>query len=128
MSETDAVWGRVRDAFKAHQIPGIDLTPQMALNRIAAKCIHLSFDPSNCRVYEESLSTDELRQLVRYHERDDPERDGGSIVVLVYKGQRFVIDGNKRVNKWVKGGKRKTSFGVHHRTRGARQLRKMALL
>ena len=104
MSDTDALWVRVHAAFKAHQIPHIDLTPQMALNRIAAKCIHLSFDQSNCMVHEESLSIDDLRQLTRYPNEDPPQRDGGSIVVLVYEGQRFVIDGNKRVNKWLKEG------------------------
>ncbi len=103
MSDTDALWNRVHAAFKAHQIPRIDLTPQMALNRIAAKCIHVSFDQSNCMVHEESLSLDDLRQLKRYDEKDDrPHREDGSIVVLVYEGERVVIDGRRRVNKWLK--------------------------
>jgi hypothetical protein len=104
MNDTDALWDRVRDAFKAHQIPGIDRTPQMALGRLAAKCILLSFNGSNCTVREEYLSLDELQQLIRYHDNAHAKRDGGPIVVLVYEGQRFVIDGNKRVNKWLKGG------------------------
>ncbi len=104
MSDTDALWVQVRAAFQPHRIlPDIiDLTPQMALNRIAAKCIGLSFDPSNCTVREESLSLDDLRRLKRYDEKDDrPNRESGSIVVLVYKGERVVIDGRRRVNKWV---------------------------
>ena len=104
MSDTDALWERVHDAFKAHQIEGIDHTTQMALDRIAAKCIRLSFNLLNCTVREEFLSLDELRQLKRYHDEDQPSQDWGSIVVLIYKGERVVIDGNKRVNKWVKKG------------------------
>ncbi len=104
MSDTDALWERVHDAFKAHQIEGIDHTTQMALDRIAAKCIRLSFNLLNCTVREEFLSLDDLRGLKRYHDEDQPSQDWGSIVVLVYKGERVVIDGNKRVNKWVKEG------------------------
>jgi hypothetical protein len=75
----------------------------MALDRIAAKCLHLSFNPSNCSVRETVLSLDELRPLKRYHTRDqlDPQYEHGAIVVLVYHGERVVIDGNTRVNKWV---------------------------
>ncbi len=104
MSDTDALWERVHDAFKAHQIEGIDHTTQMALDRIAAKCIRLSFNLLNCTVREEFLSLDDLRGLKRYHDEDQPSQDWGSIVVLIYKGERVVIDGNKRVNKWVKNG------------------------
>ena len=101
MSDTDALWERVHDAFKAHQIEGIDHTTQMALDRIAAKCLRLSFNLLNCTVREEFLSLDDLRGLKPYHDEDQPSQDWGSIVVLIYKGERVVIDGNKRVNKWV---------------------------
>lgn len=73
----------------------------MAMDRIAAKCIGLSFNPDNCAVHEEVLSLDDLKQLKRYHKEDNPQRNGEPIIVLVYDGDRFVIDGNKRVNKWV---------------------------
>ena len=101
MSDTDALWKRVDDAFKDHRIRLEDQTPQVNLNRIAAKCIGIRFDSSNCTVHEEWLSPDELRRLKRFHDDNQPSRDWGSIVVLVYKGERVVIDGNKRVNKWV---------------------------
>ncbi len=101
MSDTDALWKRVHDAFKDHRLRLEDQTPQVNLNRIAANCIGIWFDSLNCTVHEVFLSLDELRQLKRYHDEDQPSRDWGSIVVLVYKGERVVIDGNKRVNKWV---------------------------
>ncbi len=104
MSDTDALWKRVDDAFKDHRLRLEDQTPQVNLNRIAANCIGIWFDSLNCTVHEVFLSLDELRQLKRYHDEDQPSRDWGSIVVLVYKGERVVIDGNKRVNKWVKEG------------------------
>ncbi len=104
MNDTDALWKRVDDAFKDHRLRLEDQTPQVNLNRIAANCIGIWFDSLNCTVHEVFLSLDELRQLKRYHDEDQPSRDWGSIVVLVYKGERVVIDGNKRVNKWVKEG------------------------
>jgi hypothetical protein len=67
MSDADALWDRVRAAFKDHRT-SIDQTPQPALNRIVAKCLGLSLDPSNCDVYEERLTLEELRQLKRYSE------------------------------------------------------------
>lgn len=105
MSDPDALWARVYAAFEGHKQPPIDPTPQATLDRIAAKCIHVSFNRSNCTVHEEFLSLDDLRQLKRYDEKDDrPHREDGSIVVLVYEGERVVIDGRRRVNKWLKEG------------------------
>ena len=105
MSEPAALWDQVRAAFKAHQIKGIDHTPQMALDRIPAKGIRLSFNPDNCDVHEETLSLDNLTQLRRYSEDDDRPADGYEdkepIVVLAYQGQRIVIDGRRRVTRWI---------------------------
>jgi hypothetical protein len=101
MSDANFLWRQVHAAFHAHQIRGIDRTPQMAMDRIAAKCIGLSFNPDNCDVQEEVLSLDDLKKLKRYHKEANPQRNGDPIIVLVYGGHRFVIDGNKRVNKWV---------------------------
>ena len=101
MSEAEVLWSQIHAAFKAHQIPRIDQTPQMAMDLIAAKCIGLSFNPDNCDVNEVMLSLDDLKQLKRYHKEANPKRDGDAIVVLVHDGYQFVIDGNKRVNKWV---------------------------
>ena len=101
MSDADILWRQIHAAFEAHRIPGIDRTPQMAMDRIAAKCIGFSFSPDNCEVDEEVLSLDNLKQLKRYHKEANPARNDEPIIVLVYDGDRFVIDGNKRVNKWV---------------------------
>jgi len=110
MSDTDALWDQVYAAFDAHKVPQ---TPQVTLNRIATKCIGLSFDPSNCDIHEEILTLDELRRLNRYSEDDDrPHWDVEPIVVLAYNGQRIVIDGRRRVTKWLKEGRTKPRLAL----------------
>ena len=42
----------------------------MALDRIAAKCMRLSFNPQNCDIHEEVLSLDDLEQLEVYDKID----------------------------------------------------------
>ena len=109
MSDVNVLWTQVHGAFKAHQIAPTDRTPQIAMNRIAAKCIGLSlipdcgefFSQDNCDVYEEVLSLDDLKRLKRYHTRANPLLNGDPIIVLLYGEDRYVIDGNNRVNKWV---------------------------
>ena len=47
---------------------------------------------------------DELKQLVLYSRNDDSashKPDMEPIVVLVYGGQRLVIDGRRRVTRWI---------------------------
>ena len=108
MKQGDVLWKQVYAAFKAHQIPDVDRTPQMAMDRITAKCIGLSsdcwvsFSQDNCNVYEVVLSLDDLKKLTCYHTRSIPLINGDPIILLLYGGDRYVIDGNNRVNKWVK--------------------------
>lgn len=105
MSEPDAatLWTQVHAAFKEHKVRQ---TPLVTLNRIAAKCLGLWFDSSTCTVREELLSLDDLKRLKRYSEDDDRPADGYEdeepIVVLVFGGQRIVIDGRRRVTRWIK--------------------------
>ena len=69
------------------------------------KCLGLPvpqpFNALNCSVREEILDRDSLHQLIRHHSRDEPRHPGGPIVVLLYGGERFVIDGNNRVGEWL---------------------------
>jgi hypothetical protein len=104
MSKANELWQRVYEGFAYQGDP----TPQAGLNRIAAKCLKLakppSFDPSNCDVQEKFLIPDEFRHFERYHERENPRREGGSIVVLFYQGKGFVLDGHNRISKCLKEG------------------------
>ena len=98
-----ALWTQVHAAFKEHKVRQ---TPLVNLNRIAAKCLGLWFDSSTCTVREDLLSLDDLKRLKRYSEDDDRPADGYEdeepIVVLVFGGQRIVIDGRRRVTRWIK--------------------------
>ena len=104
MSEGDILWNRVYEGFPYQGDPA----PQVGLNRIAAKCLKLdqpqSFDPSNCTVHEKFLSPHELQYFERYHERQNPRREGGSIVALSYRGKMYVLDGHNRIGRWLKDG------------------------
>ncbi|MBI3356128.1 MAG: hypothetical protein HY038_05055 [Nitrospirae bacterium] len=85
-----------------HRVPPPDKTPQETLDRVAAKCIRVSFNPKNCKVRQETLSFEDLKGLKRYSEDDHhPSWEVDPIVVLVYQGRRFIIDGRRRVTKWV---------------------------
>jgi len=106
------LWRRALASFRNHAIGAEPSDLQLALNRIAAKCIARqpaavtqSFDASNCSLHEERLSPGELCQLERYHERAATDRDDEPVVSLLYQGRRIVIDGNTRVNKWCTAGR-----------------------
>lgn len=90
-------------SFEYHR-KDADQNAQSALDRIAMKCLGLSerksFNPDNCSIREENLSLGNLGDLVVYHDRTRPKKMAGPIVVLVYNGRRFVIEGNTRANSW----------------------------
>jgi hypothetical protein len=106
MSSADEMWGMVRKSFEYHRRPA-DPNAQSALDRVAMKCLGLaerkSFHVGNCFIREETLSQEALWELVVYHDRDQPAKMEGPIVVLNYKGRPFVIEGNTRTNAWRKG-------------------------
>lgn len=105
------LWGEVYSAFEFHR-RGPDHPPdpsaQAALNRIAAKCLKRegaqSYDPSNCDIHREILTYQQLTELRRHHARKNPARDCEPIVVIHFAGERWVVEGNNRVNKWLVDG------------------------
>ena len=108
VSPTDRdLWRQVHAAFHPHRL-GTDRDAQAALNRIAAKCLGSRevkpFDSANCTIRQDFLDSAELLVLKRYHDKRTPGRVHEPIVVLEYGGERWVIDGNKRVNKWIADG------------------------
>jgi hypothetical protein len=108
----EGVWREARAAFEAHPIPPIDPDAQAALNRIAAKCLRLSFDETTCDVREEQLSLADLSVLEVFHTRARPARDVEPIVVLSFRARRVVIDGGNRVNVWRASGKPQTRRAI----------------
>ena len=103
MSDAEELWQQIHESFKHnHLIRGFDSDPQAAMDRVAMKCLGFSFNSTNCTVREEMLEAAALHKLVLKHGRTKPFHLKDPIVVLVYEGKRFVIDGNRRVNKWIK--------------------------
>lgn len=104
MSDPVELWRRIHESFKPH-ITEVDSNPQAAMERVAMKCLGLTirqpFHALNCTVREEILEWASLHELKRYHPRAEPRRPGGPIVVLLYEGKRFVLEGNNRVNAWI---------------------------
>ena len=103
MSDPVELWRQIHESFEWHRIKGFDSDAQAAMDRVAMKCLGYSFNDTNCTVREELLKWASLHELkLRPGQTTEPRRLGGAIVVLVYEGKRFVIDGSRRVNKWIK--------------------------
>jgi hypothetical protein len=104
MSEDIKLWQCIYNSFEYHRKES-DHNAQAAMDRVAMKCIGLcdrrSFNPGNCTVREEILSADALQNLKLYHNRTNPYHLAGPIIVLLYGGQKVVIEGNTRVNEWI---------------------------
>jgi hypothetical protein len=99
------LWNEALSAFEGHRIPRIDVSAQAALNRIAAKCLGISFDSTNCDIREETLDLAALGRLIVFHDRASPKRDEEPIIILSFdEDDRYVIDGANRVNKWRTAG------------------------
>ena len=98
------LWRQVQASFEPHRLP-TDKTAQAALNRIAQKCRKTPewrpFDEATCTIREQTLEARELAKLTRFHNRKTPAWVCEPIVVLEIDGKLLVIEGNKRVNKWI---------------------------
>jgi len=100
----DELWRQVAEAFEPHRL---DTDPDWlaALNRIAAKCLASGgasvFNSSSCAIRGQVLTPSQLSSLKTYRDKTTPGRIQEPIVVLEFAGESWVIDGNKRVNKWV---------------------------
>jgi hypothetical protein len=102
-------WRRVYDAF-----PNSELGPeasQRKLDRIARKCIIAAighspletYSPTTCDVTEQVITREDLNRLLRFHDRAEHKGKTTPMVVVELEGQRIVVEGNSRVNAWVKG-------------------------
>ena len=101
MSDPEELWRQIHESFKWHRIRGIDSNAQAAMDRVAMKCLGFSFNSTNCTVREEMLEAAALHELVLKHDSTKPFHLKDPIVVLLYQGKRFVIEGNNRVNTWI---------------------------
>jgi hypothetical protein len=83
---------------------------QREMNRIAGKCLKKALgwtrpvvlDSSTCDVHQVVIDGAELASLIRYHERTNVTGRITPIVIVRIGDQDILIEGNNRVNKWVK--------------------------
>ena len=101
---TDELWKEVYSQLKHHQKPGIDRTPLQALNRVLKK-VQFSdtpvVDPEKAKISLRNLSRDEVASLRPHHKRSLPVRIRWPIVIVRYREESYIVDGNTRVNWWL---------------------------
>ena len=101
------LWQSVNDAF-----PYPSERVQGEINRIAVKCMKKAlgrtgpvvFDPSTCDVHAVLIGGKELLDLICYHNRTIITGRTTPIVIVRIDGTSVVIEGNNRVNRWVREG------------------------
>ena len=79
-------------------------SPQGCLNRLVRERVPdktLNVDARTATICKEIWRTSDLRSLKRKHDRMNEEDDRRPIVVVDYRNERLVIDGNHRVNRWL---------------------------
>src|SRR5687767_13306843 len=100
MADAAELWDVVFRTLK----PKATETPQECLNRLVRERISdkkLVVDASTAAIREERWPTSELKRLKLKHDRTNDKDDRRPIVVVDYKGEPLLIDGNHRVNRWL---------------------------
>jgi hypothetical protein len=109
----DDLWRLVYSSLEHHR-KAKDPSAHAVLNRLVNERFpsgpRLELNDTTCAIGEHEYSTRELEGFERWHKRDTPASDGGSIVVAQCRGRNLVIDGNNRVNRWI----RESSRDLHH--------------
>ena len=100
MASTAELWDLVFRTLK----PKATESPQECLNRLVRERIadkKLVVDASTATIRKELWPTADLKRLRRRHDRTNDKDDRRPIVVVEYKGEPLLIDGNHRVNRWL---------------------------
>lgn len=91
-------------------IPKRDDSRAETLNRLANERFDgmsaLELNARTCSIREEVWATELFREVEPKHAGADPKRDGGVIIVVECRGRKLLVDGNNRVNRWLKEGSR----------------------
>ena len=91
-------------------IPKKDESHAETLNRLVNERFNglpaLELNTRTCSIREDVWATECLRALEPKHARADPKRDGGVIIVVECRGRKLLVDGNNRVNRWLREGSR----------------------
>lgn len=79
-------------------------SPQQCLNRLVRERIsdkNVVVNSQTANIRREAWNTSELKRLSRKHNRTNNEDDHRPIVVVEYKSEFLLVDGNHRVNRWL---------------------------
>jgi hypothetical protein len=96
-----ALWRLVLTTLK----PKSTETASECLNRLVRERVEnkgLRVDEETATVAHELWSTTRLHELDRKHDRTNKENDRRPIVVVVHGDRKLLIDGNHRVNRWLR--------------------------
>ena len=100
----DDLWRLAYSSLEHHR-KAKDHSANAVLNRLVNERFpsgpRLELNETTCVVSEHEYSTRELESFEKWHDRDTPARDGGSIVIVECRGRHLLIDGNNRVNRWI---------------------------
>lgn len=90
-----------------------DRVPLDVFNRLLAKNIrpngwtpnmHLNIQPEQISSRQEQWTTDALANLRRGHGSTEGDDFDCPIIVAEYEGEQRLLDGNHRINRWIKVG------------------------
>jgi hypothetical protein len=110
----DAIFNQSLNCLWAHRhLKWGDRVPLDVFNRLLAKNIrpnawtpntHLNIQPQQISSRREQWTTDALARLPRGHTSTEGQDFGCPIIVAEYEGQRRLLDGNHRINRWIEAG------------------------
>ena len=90
-----------------------DTTPLSVFCRLLAKHIdgkeirrtrRMRIDPADIRTTREKRTLSELAKFPKWHDKPFPGRDDVPLIVAVYEGKEYLLDGHTRINYWTNNG------------------------
>src|SRR5438309_9254 len=103
--DTPALWQYVYEVMGS-DLPPEDASPQARLLRFTQEFAPAcnAVDPTTCEIQLESWHMTEVAVAERRHTRARPRDLNGAVIVVLYSGGRFLVDGCNRVNSWLRHG------------------------
>jgi hypothetical protein len=104
MIHSAALWEQLFDAIIWKRgVKRLELAPLKKFNDLVNEWVpgiqHLS--PESCHIFKRTLTREHLHALSRKHDKSEPYRIDGTIILFRHGNTDHVIDGNNRVNHWL---------------------------
>ena len=103
----ESLWSQILGLLSHHQKPKRDAAPLDAINRLFGEHFKRGarlprITPQTWTARVEHWSTAELARLRRKdHDARDPRHKSYPVVAVLYRADYFLIDGRRRVNRWL---------------------------